>query len=154
MVTFDPIGRITTEEGFRLELEKPYGEGLIALEGFSHVEVLWHAHLCGNAGDSALVLSKPYVSGPDAIGVFATRSPYRPNAICTSVASVLQVDREHNIVHLAWIDAQEGSPILDIKPYHGSECRARDLEVPSWCAHWPQWIEDSELFAWEGEFTF
>lgn len=152
-ITYSAIGRIASNGRYRLELQEQYHAGLLNLQGFSHVTVLLHAHRFGNAGASALVIPKPYAHGPSEIGVFATRSPYRPNALCVSIAEVSSVDVELGVVEVTWIDAADGSPILDIKPYHGCEERVKRLQVPEWCAHWPQWIEDSEAFDWESEIT-
>jgi tRNA-Thr(GGU) m(6)t(6)A37 methyltransferase TsaA len=150
-IHYSVIGKILANGSYRLILEESYRKGLLQLQGFSHITVLWHADRFGNAGSTALVIPKPYAHGPDQIGVFATRSPFRPNSICVSIAEVLRIDEERGVVEIAWIDAADGSPILDIKPYHGCEERIRQLQVPQWCAHWPQWIEDSETFDWENE---
>jgi tRNA (Thr-GGU) A37 N-methylase len=48
---------------------------------------------------------------------------------------------------------EDGTPILDLKPYQPAADRIRDVTVPAWCAHWPQWYEDSAIFDWEGEFV-
>ena len=152
-ITYTAIGRISLDNGYNLVVDDAYRRGLFNLEGFSHVLVLWHAHQLGNAGTSALIASKPYVNGPESIGVFATRSPYRPNSVCLSVAQIVSLNVAEGLLKLSWIDAADSSPILDIKPYHGSEDRVRNCTVPSWCSHWPTYVEDSEAFAWDREFT-
>jgi tRNA (Thr-GGU) A37 N-methylase len=63
------------------------------------------------------------------------------------------VDLENGLVIVPWIDAEDGTPILDIKPYHPSSDRVRDVRMPEWCAHWPQSLEDSAAFDWEAEFV-
>ncbi|NCC63395.1 MAG: tRNA (N6-threonylcarbamoyladenosine(37)-N6)-methyltransferase TrmO [Spirochaetia bacterium] len=153
-ITYQSVGVVKASEGFRIELEKEYCKALMGLQGFSHVMVIWHAHDFGNAGSEYLVFEKPYVHGPEKIGVYATRSPFRPNGICASIAKLVDLDVEQGVLILDWIDAQEGTPILDIKPYHGSEDRIRDVEVPSWCSHWPSYREDSATFDWDQEFSF
>jgi hypothetical protein len=86
------------------------------------------------------------------LGVFATRSPVRPNGIGLSVAGITNVDVERGEVRLAWIDAEDGSPILDIKPYHPSSDRIESPHMPSWCAHWPRSLEQSASFDWSTLF--
>ncbi len=148
------IGKVCTQEGYAIELEEEYRKGLTGLEGFSHILVVWYAHQAISLPSDALVIPKPYQTGPEQIGIFATRSPYRVNPICLSVVSVKSIDKETGTIHVDWIDALQDSPVLDIKPYHGSEDRVRDYHTPPWCAHWPQWIEESEHFDWDAEFTF
>ncbi len=153
-ITCTAIGRVQQRQGCRIRLEAPYAQGLKGLEGFGHVQVLWFADQMGNAGSSFTVIPKPYAKGPDHLGVFATRSPYRPNSLCLSTAMVVSVDEELGILELGYIDAEDGTAVLDIKPYHGSEDRVRQYSTPCWCSHWPAWVEDSEQFNWEEEFLF
>lgn len=151
-----PVGRVHAgKDGFSIEIDKPCRASLTGLEGFSHIIILWW----GNLTDSEeyrriLEAPKPYTKGPEVIGIFATRSPVRPNPIELSTVAVLSVDNERGIITLPWIDAEDGSPVLDIKPYHPSEDRVKNVAVPEWCAHWPMWQEDSETFDWESEFNF
>ncbi len=56
-------------------------------------------------------------------------------------------------IYVAYIDAEEGTPIIDIKPYHPATDRIRDVQVPEWCDHWPKWYEDSAEFDWQAEFV-
>ena len=148
------IGTVSHEGGYSLLIEHAYRKGLVGLEGFGHVQVFWFADKIGNAGSKYVLFEKPYTKGPAQIGVFATRSPYRPNSLCISVAQLICVDPERGRVELAWIDAEPGTPIFDTKPYHGSDDRVRDLVMPSWCDHWPRYLEESEAFNWEEEFAF
>ncbi len=148
------IGSIRAQEGFAVELADEYATGLSGLRGFSHVVVLWHPHEVPDWDGSALTTPKPYRLAPDSLGIFATRSPWRPNGIAMSVAEIVAVDEKKGTVSLAWIDADHESPVLDIKPYHPSSDRIRDARVPDWCAHWPACYEESGAFDWEGEFLF
>ena len=154
-ITIKEIGMISTEDhGHRICLDKHFASGLEGFEGFSHVIVFWYADRFEGMGSSALVLDKPYKNGPDRIGVFATRSPFRPNNMCCSTARVLQIDHAKGSIEVDWLDAMEGTPVLDIKPYHPSEDLIRDATVPLWCSHWPTCREDSGSFNWESEFLF
>ena len=64
------------------------------------------------------------------------------------------MDKENAIVGLSYIDANDGTPVLDIKPYPPSLDRVESPAVPGWCAHWPRNIEGSGDFDWEKEFNF
>jgi len=151
-----PIGRVCVRDGeTTLVLDKKYVPALAGLEGFSHVQVLWWFDGCDDeTARSVLTVQKPYRNGPDEMGTFATRSPERPNPIALSCAFVTAVEQADGIVRLAYIDAHDGSPVLDIKPYTPSLDRVESPDVPAWCAHWPDSVEESGEFDWEAEFNF
>lgn len=142
-------------EGFSITIDEPCRKALNGLEGFSHIQVIWWGHLTDDDEyRSILECEKPYTRGPEKLGIFATRSPIRPNPIEVSTVAVISVDEKTGTILIPWIDAENGSPVLDIKPYHPSEDRVKSARVPAWCGHWPEWMEDSENFNWEDEFTF
>lgn len=154
--TLNQIGTVHCgADGFSIVVAPEYREALTGLEGFSHVQVLWWFDKCDDAAQRAvLTIDKPYTNGPDVMGTFATRSPQRPNPIAVSPSYVTYLDIENGVIGLAWIDAMDGTPVLDIKPYTPSADRVENPEVPDWCAHWPQSIEESGDFDWESEFNF
>jgi tRNA-Thr(GGU) m(6)t(6)A37 methyltransferase TsaA len=94
----------------RIELEPEYAAGLLDLDGFSHVWVLAHLHRAA-AVDLQIV---PFLD-TERRGVFATRSPGRPNPIGVSVLRVLAV--QGSTIHVAGVDLLDGTPVLDVKPY-------------------------------------
>ena len=104
----------------RLELVAPYDrpEAFRHLERFSHVWLLWVAHKA--TGDpSSLMVRPPRLGGNRRVGVFASRSPFRPNAIGLSAVRLLAVEADAvpPALKLAGVDLLDGTPILDIKPY-------------------------------------
>lgn len=151
-----PIGKIENDKnGIRIVLEQRFRKGLKELRGFSHVQVLWWFDKCDNDENRAtLVEKKPYKKGPAEIGVFAMRSPKRPNPIAVSNVNIAYVDEEAGIVGLYYIDAFSGSPVLDLKPYTPSIDRVENPSTPEWCSHWPKSYEESGRFDWESEFNF
>ena len=154
IIELKSIGEVRIVEGvFSLQLKDDYRNALIGVQGFSHLNVLWWAHYLDQPEMRAVLTSeKPYKKGPQTLGIFATRSPLRPNPICLSVVSVMQIDPEQGKILIPYIDAEDRSPILDIKPYHPSTDRVREALVPDWCRHWPESLEDSAIFDWEAEF--
>lgn len=154
--TVNQIGTVCCgEDGFSIKVKSEYRAALTGLDGFEYIQVLWWFDGCDNAESrSKLTESKPYVKGPDVLGAFATRSPERPNPIAVTPAYVTFIDYENGVVSLAWIDANDGTPVLDIKPYTPSVDRVEKPAVPDWCAHWPQNVETSGDFDWEKEFNF
>ena len=151
-LTINPIGTVRVEKGsFWLDIFQKYADGLNQLENFSHVNVLWWCHHFDNAKDrQVLQCEQPYQKAPASVGIFATRSPLRPNPIALTIVPIINI-AEGGKIYLPYIDAEDGSPIIDLKPYHPATDRVRDLEVPDWCRHWPQWYEDSASFDWEAE---
>ena len=150
------IGVIVNREGETyLALHKEYAPGLTGLTGFSHVQVLWWFDGCDNEADRrVLVNDRPYTNGPARMGTFATRSPQRPNPIAVTTAQVIWSDPENALLGLAYIDARDGTPVLDIKPYTPSLDRVESPAVPDWCSRWPSSLEGSGDFDWEKEFNF
>lgn len=155
-IRFHPIGRIESDGGgLRIKLDPPYGKGLRGLAGYGHVQVLWWADGCDTeTARATLVETKPYVKGPDEIGVFALRSPERPNPIALSVAPVAYVDETAGTVGLHYIDTFPGTAVLDLKPYTPSLDRVEHPTTPEWCRHWPRSCEESGNFDWTTEFNF
>lgn len=151
-----PIGKIVNKEGNAyIKLDSKYAKGLNGLEGYSHVQVLWWADGCDNdEARSTVTEQKPYTKGPEKLGVFALRSPERPNPIAVSNIDIAYVDVENGIVGLYYIDAFDGTNVIDLKPYTPSIDRIENPLTPDWCKHWPKSYEESADFDWESEFNF
>ena len=90
---------------------------------------------------------------PEKLGIFSTRSPARPNPIASTVVQILSIEKDGTI-NIPYIDADDNTPILDIKPYHPSTDKVKNIQLPDWCDHWPKSLEESADFDWESEFTF
>jgi tRNA (adenine37-N6)-methyltransferase len=93
-----------------LELLPEFAAGLADIEGFSHLYVLWEFD---RAEGYELTAHPPSDDRPH--GVFATRSPQRPNPIGLTVVELLR--REGARLHVRGLDMLDGTPILDLKPY-------------------------------------
>ncbi len=93
-----------------IEIRPEFEPGLEGLEGFSHIIVLFHFH---RAGAAKLKVVPPGQSKPR--GVFATRSPHRPNPLGLSVLRLL--GRHGRVLEVSGLDLIDGTPVLDIKPY-------------------------------------
>ena len=96
-----------------LEIRAELEPGLMDVEGFSHLYVLWIFH---RARGTDLVAHPPTDTRPH--GVFATRSPRRPNAVGLTVVRLLR--REGARLYVRGVDMLDGTPIVDIKPYLSS----------------------------------
>ena len=96
-----------------LEILPEFETGLTDIDGFSHLLVLWVFH---HSEGFELLGTPPSDDRPH--GVFATRSPRRPNPI--GLTSVELLRREGRLLHVRGVDMLDGTPILDIKPYLSS----------------------------------
>lgn len=95
------------------------------------MNIFWWFDRCDNETDrSVLSEAKPYTKGPDTLGAFATRSPQRPNPIALSCAYITSINVDNGVIGLAYIDADDQSPVLDIKPYTPSLDRVEVPQVP------------------------
>lgn len=155
-VTFNPIGKVKIEIGrYFIVLEEKYMEAVLGLDEYSHLQVVWWFNLYDSEESrNCFVIDKPYKKGPEKAGVLATRSPVRPNPIGITACALLNADKESHTLEVAYIDAEDGTPVLDIKPYQPSIDRVRDVKMPVWCRHWPDSIEENEAFDWGKEFNF
>ena len=93
-----------------LEVIPEYAPGLQDIEGFSHLFVIWVFHQT-----EGCELFGPCPADNLPHGVFATRSPHRPNPLGLTVVELLR--REDNRLFLRGVDMLDGTPVLDIKPY-------------------------------------
>ena len=107
------LGAKHEDEGF-LEIRPEFAAGLADTEGFSHLFVLW---AFDRSTDFDLIATPPSDDGR-AHGVFATRSPRRPNPIALTVVELLERDGAR--LRVRGVDMLDGTPILDIKPYLSS----------------------------------
>jgi len=109
----DAWGELTFEPDFRSL------DSVRELDGFSHIWLIFLFHQSQRKTWKATV-RPPRLGGNQRVGVFASRSPFRPNPIGLSVVRLESIDLEHPnapILHLRGIDLVSGTPILDIKPY-------------------------------------
>jgi len=107
-VPLQPVGAAGIEG--RVELLPEYEEGLAGIEGFSHLILIYHLH---RASGFDLTVTPFLDTEPH--GIFATRSPRRPNGIGISVVRLLRV--EGPTLYIEEVDIVDDTPLLDIKPY-------------------------------------
>ncbi|MBQ2108919.1 MAG: tRNA (N6-threonylcarbamoyladenosine(37)-N6)-methyltransferase TrmO [Bacteroidales bacterium] len=96
-------------------------EALRGLEEFDYLWLIWE--FSANRGDSGTwspTVRPPRLGGNARIGVFASRSPFRPNGLGLSAARILRIEKdgpEGPVIHVSGADLMDGTPIYDIKPY-------------------------------------
>jgi tRNA-Thr(GGU) m(6)t(6)A37 methyltransferase TsaA len=114
-----------------------FAEGLQGLETFSHLIILYWFHLREAEAERRVLKVVPgrHPEAPE-VGVFASRSPSRPNPIGFCVGELVKL--EGNIVWVRGLDAFEGSPVIDIKPYIPRADAFPEAVVPAWTHHGPK----------------
>lgn len=90
-------------------------EVLDGLDGFERIWLIWEFSL--NKGECSPKVRPPRLGGNRRIGVFATRSPYRPNPLGLSTVKIASVDAAKGLIRVLGADLVDGTPIYDIKPY-------------------------------------
>jgi tRNA-Thr(GGU) m(6)t(6)A37 methyltransferase TsaA len=112
--------RLIPEAEARLEILPPYNrvEAFRELTDYSHLWILFVFH-ASVRDDWKPTVRPPRLGGNRRVGVFASRSPVRPNPIGLSVVDLIKIDLSQNSVnlHIAGVDLLDATPVLDIKPY-------------------------------------
>jgi len=120
----------------KIRIFDEYRDCLRGIEEFSHIIIIWYAHLLGSKQFLVRLMRR---SDMPIVGVFATRSPHRPNPICISVVEL--VSKDGLDLRVKGFDAYKGTPILDIKPYTYYDIIRRP-RVSKWFVKY--WMEKSE----------
>ena len=94
----------------RLELFPEYQDGLKDVEGFSHIILIYYF----DRSKKEELVGKPFLED-ETHGIFAIRSPHRPNHIGLSIVKIERVEK--NVITFSEVDILDGTPLLDVKPY-------------------------------------
>jgi tRNA-Thr(GGU) m(6)t(6)A37 methyltransferase TsaA len=129
--TLRPIGWVRKDhQKTRIVIDREFQPGLLGLDGFSHVYVLYWFDRNDNPEKRSVLQVHPRGNPSNPLsGVFATRSPARPNLIALSLCRIIEI--KDNIVEIDAIDALPDSPVLDLKPFT-PHSEAKDAIVPDW----------------------
>lgn len=125
------------EQEATINIFSEFCAGLKGIADFSHLIVLYWIHLRDNEDERRTLLVSPRRHGANVeVGVFASRSPSRPNPIGLCVVELIRVEGCKLVVRE--LDAFEGSPIIDIKPYIPRADAVQNARVPEWIWHGPK----------------
>ena len=127
-----PIGWVRkTDAVTTIVLDKKYEPGLLGLDGFSHVYVFWWFDRNDTPEKRQTLQVHPRGDKRNPLtGVFATRSPRRPNLIALSLCKIVSV--KGNVVQVEKIDAFADTPVVDMKPYLPGYDTTDDAHSPIW----------------------
>ena len=140
-LTFKPIGIVRNEikrpvrQSWEdvisdIVVDSSLTEALDNLEEFSHIIVLYWMHQAAAGGQPPTKVHPKSRQELPLIGLFASRSPSRPNPVGKAVVRLLQ--RRRNILKVQGLDAIDGTPVIDIKPYMPGYDSVTDAKVPPW----------------------
>ncbi len=143
-IEITPIGIVknTYEKGYlqdhedkisKIIIEPSYKEGLEHLDENSHIMVVFWLDRIEDESRMILKLHPKKRDDLPLTGVFATRSPRRPNPIGLRAVKLLKL--EDNVLTVEGLDAFNGTPVLDIKPYSSKHDLVEDAEYPWWVKH-------------------
>jgi tRNA-Thr(GGU) m(6)t(6)A37 methyltransferase TsaA len=113
--TFDDIpiqGKFRENVEAYIELKEEFAPGMRDLDGFSHAYLLYYLH----RSNKVTIEGKPFLENKTH-GIFAIRSPHRPNHIGLSIVKIIKIDGKK--LYFSNVDMLDGTPLLDIKPYIG-----------------------------------
>jgi len=105
-------------------------EALDGIDGFSHVLIIFYLHKVDKDRRSLLKVHPENKEDLPLVGVFATRSPVRPNPIGVTVVKLLE--RQDNVLKVLGLDAYDGTPVLDVKPYLSRGDLIEEATMPDW----------------------
>ena len=131
-IHLNPVG-VVQRQGERtvLTIKPEFAPALQGIEGFSHLWVFYWFHQNDRPEERATLKVHPRRDPANPLtGVFASRAPVRPNLIGLTACRIVKV--EGNVVEVADLDAQDGSPILDLKPYIPEGDSIPGATTPEW----------------------
>jgi len=138
-ICLEPVGFVKTEAVgkevrsknvvSRIVFREEYTEALKGVEEFSHLFVLFWLHKMSDESKRILKVHPRGRGDAPLLGIFATRAPHRPNPIGLTRVKLLKV--EGNVATVQGLDAYDGTPVLDIKPFDSWDI-TEDFRVPDW----------------------
>lgn len=132
-------------ENPRILLDEKYRPALLEVDNFSHIMVVWWGHQYDEYRDQIDMQMKPPYAPDVQTGLFATRSPVRPNPVLVSTCKITGMDIDKGILEINQIDAFDETPVLDLKVYFPTEDRVKDVVVPDRFKEWGEWLPDEGI---------
>lgn len=144
---------VTTEPKECGKIKKRHGETFIKMDtceliesiaGCSHIRIFWwFSKFDKPVYRRATECDPPYENAPRT-GIFASRSPVRPNPIALTTAKILSIDFNSNTIKTSALDCFDNSPVIGIAPYNPETDKIEDFFVPQWLEHWPPFFISEE----------
>ena len=125
----EPVDENWGEVISEIVLKKKYADGLIGLENFSHAVIIYFMHLATDKNRVKITRRPQGRDDMPFVGIFSQRAKRRPNPVGVTTVKIIQV--ENNILKIQGLDAIDGTPVLDIKPYYPRDRVAKPI-IPEW----------------------
>ena len=141
-----PIGRIArSDRGICIDVLKPYRPAVQLLDRFTHLIVVWWADQHDTTKSRSILQGEPPSSPGRVHGVFATRDARRPNPIGPTTCRILCIDEQEGMIQVADIDALDGTPVLDLKPYVPDCDRVQNVRIRECLSNRLEWMPEDGL---------
>jgi tRNA-Thr(GGU) m(6)t(6)A37 methyltransferase TsaA len=130
--TVYPVGTVhKNKDETTIEIKEEYQDALLGLDGFSHVWVFWWFDRNDTPERRRVLRVHPRGNRKNPLtGVFATRSPVRPNLIALTLCEIISIEK--NIIKIRKTDAFDKTPVLDLKPYIPGYDGKGKADLPGW----------------------
>ncbi len=112
------------------------------LKKYSHIKVFWWFNRFDKPHYRQITLCQPPYENAPKTGVFASRSPVRPNPIALTTTRIIQIEEELGRIQVSHLDCFDHTPLVEVKPYCKEEDYIELVNVPSWLIHWPSFLEE------------
>ena len=125
----------------KIVIDRSLGGIVDGIEDFSHLLVLYWAHFVPNQRGSLIKVHPMGRKDFPLVGIFATRSPARPNPICVTAVRLLK--HRGNTLTVEGLDAVDGSPLIDIKPYNPHYDTVGGVKLADWMVRGQQELAEA-----------
>lgn len=122
---------------------RDFDNQLNLLEGCSHIKLMWWFSRFDDSKYRKITTCNPPYENAPVTGVFASRSPVRPNPIALTTARILEIDKELRRIKVSKLDSFDNTPLIKIIPYISIIDKVEYFSVPKWLKHWPMWFEEA-----------
>ncbi len=139
--SIEPVGIIKRQDGQYL-LRVDDVNLLSTLEKTSHIRIFWWFDRFDNSNYRKTTQCNPPYENAPRTGVFASRSPVRPNPIALTTARIINISGD--TITVTGLDCFPNTMLLGIMPYNPRVDYIEEPTVPTWLAHWPKWVNDNE----------
>ncbi|SES98949.1 excinuclease ABC subunit A [Natronincola peptidivorans] len=140
-----PIGKVKKINGeCFLQLKNLNTDFFKTIKEFSHIKILWWFDRFDKSNFRKVTQGNPPYENAPRTGIFATRSPVRPNPIAMTTARILDIDVKNREIKVSELDAFDKTSVVEVIPYIPALDRVNKYDVPKWLKHWPEWLDDRE----------
>lgn len=114
-----------------------FADTVVSIKDCSHIKVFWWFSRFDRIEYRRATQGEPPYENAPRTGIFASRSPVRPNPIALTIAKVIEVDEKNRCIEVAGLECFDKTPMICVMPYHPRSDLIRNCRVPKWLAHWP-----------------